>query len=217
MKLKSILIPFLWIVAAFFAYKIYHSINAPIRFNKIKNERYKKVINNLKDIKKAQIAYRDVRGVFSNNFDSLISFIEKDQFILVEKRDSSYMKYNKVYRIDMLEEVIVVDTLGFISVKDSLFKNTERYKSMQYVPVEGMEDSTFQIKANVIVKNGYRVPVFEVKVSKDIVLFDQDKDLLKQEKGLVSVDGINGPEIILGSLSDVSTNGNWPTIFDAVQ
>jgi len=39
--------------------------------------------------------------------------------------------------------------------------------------------------------------------------------LLKQENETVSVDGVNGPEIILGSLVEVSTNGNWPTIFDA--
>ena len=36
-----------------------------------------------------------------------------------------------------------------------------------------------------------------------------------QENETISVDGVNGPDIILGSLSNVSTNGNWPTIFDA--
>ncbi len=61
------------------------------------------------------------------------------------------------------------------------------------------------------------MPVFEVKVAKDIILHDQDTDLLKIENETVSVDGVNGPEIILGSLTEVSTNGNWPTIFDATQ
>ena len=56
----------------------------------------------------------------------------------------------------------------------------------------------------------------EVRVSKDVVLFDQNKDLLKQEKGLMSVDGVNGPDIVLGSLTEVSTNGNWPTTYDAI-
>ena len=70
-------------------------------------------------------------------------------------------------------------------------------------------------KAEIINKNGYMVPVFEVKISKNILLYDQNEDLVKQENETVSVDGVNGPEIILGSLSKVSTNGNWPTIFDA--
>ena len=114
----------------------------------------------------------------------------------------------------MLKEVEIVDTLGFVSVKDSLFGNNESYKMMAKVPIDGT-DSEFSIKADIIDKNGYQVPVFEVKVKKDIVLFDQNKDLLDQENKVISVDGVNGPEIILGSMTDVRTSGNWPTIFDA--
>ena len=205
----------LWILAIFFSYKIYDSINGPINFNKKKNERYALVINKLKLIRKAQIAHKDVKGVFSNNFDSLVKFIDTGIFTLIEKRDSSYMEYDRTYRIDMLREVVVIDTLGFVPVKDSLFKNSNAYKNFADVPVEGVE-AKFDINADIIDKNGYRAPVFEVKVAKDVILFDQDKDLIKIENETVSVDGVNGPSIILGSLTEVSSNGNWP-IFDAVQ
>lgn len=204
----------LWVLAIFFSYKIYDSINGPIKFNQIKNERYAKVIDRLKDIRIAQIAHKDVKGIYANNFDSLVKFIDEGIFTLIEKRDSSYLEYDRTYRIDMLREVIVVDTLGFVPVKDSLFGSSERYKMMQNVPIKGI-DSTFHIKSAIINKNGYKAPVFEVKVSKNVILFDQNKDLLKIENETVSVDGVNGSELILGSLSDVSTNGNWPTIFDA--
>ena len=89
----------------------------------------------MKDIRTAQIAHKDVKGVFSNNFDSLIKFIDEGIFTLVEKRDSSYLEYDRTYRIDMLKEVVVIDTLGFVPVKDSLFKNTDRYKNIAYIPV----------------------------------------------------------------------------------
>tara|TARA_B100001113_G_C21118180_1_gene626267 strand:- start:1234 stop:1881 length:648 start_codon:yes stop_codon:yes gene_type:complete len=204
----------LWIASIFFAYKIYDSVSGPIRFNKVKNQRYAKVINRMKDIRTAQIAHKDVTGVYANNFDSLVKFIDEGIFTLTEKRDSSYMEYDRTYRIDMLKEVIVVDTLGYVPVKDSLFKDTDRFRNMAFIPIEGIEDSTFQIKAEVINKNGYKVPVFEVKIAKNVVLFDQDDDFIKQENETVSVDGVNGPEIVLGSLTNVSTNGNWPTIFD---
>ena len=207
----------LWIASVFFAYKIYDSINGPIKFNQTKNERYAKVIDRLKDIRKSQIAHKDVKGVFSNNFDSLVKFVDEGYFTLIEKRDSSYMEYDRTYRIDMLREVIVIDTLGTVSVKDSLFKNSTRYQDMAYIPIDGIRDSVFTINAEVINKNGYKVPVFEVKVSKSVILFDQDADLVQQENETVSVDGVNGPAIVLGSLSNVSTNGNWPTIFDAKQ
>ena len=214
MNKKRALELFLWVLSIFFASQIYSSINGPIKFNQVKNERYTEVIDRLKDIRSAQIAHKDVNGFYANNFDSLVSFIDNGIFTLIEKRDSSYLEYNRTYRIDMLKEVEIVDTLGFVSVKDSLFGNNESYKMMAKVPIDGT-DSEFSIKADIIDKNGYQVPVFEVKVKKDIVLFDQNKDLLDQENKVISVDAVNGPEIILGSMTDVSTSGNWPTIFDA--
>ena len=214
MNKKRALELFLWVLSIFFASQIYSSINGPIKFNQVKNERYTQVIDRLKDIRTAQIAHKDVNGIYANNFDSLVSFIDNGIFTVIEKRDSSYLEYNRTYRIDMLKEVEIVDTLGFVPVKDSLFGNNESYKMMAKVPIEGT-DSEFSIKADIIDKNGYQVPVFEVKVKKDVVLFDQNKDLLDQENKVISVDGVNGPEIILGSMSDVSTSGNWPTIFDA--
>ena len=209
-KITTYVLYFLSIILVF---QIYNSIDSPIEFNKVKNERYQKVIERLKDIRNAQVAFKSVNGIYSDNFDSLVDFIETGQFTIIEKRDSSYMQYDRVYRIDMLREVIVVDTLGFVSVKDSLFKNDNRYKDLALVPIDGI-DEKFSIKADIIDKNGYNVPVFEVKVSKDVILFDQNKDLLMQEKETVSVDGVNGPALVLGSLEDVSTNGNWPTTFD---
>ena len=146
----------------------------------------------------------------------VLRFIDEGIFTLIEKRDSSYLEYDRTYRIDMLREVVVVDTLGFVPVKDSLFNGVDSYKFFANVPVEGV-DAKFEIKSDIIEKNGYRVPVFEVKIAKDVILHDQDKDLLKQENETVSVDGVNGSAIVLGSLSEIKTNGNWPTIFDAVQ
>ena len=205
---------FLWALSIFFAAQIYSSINGPIKFNKVKNERYSTVIDRLKDIKTAQIAHKDVNGFYASNFDSLVSFIDNGIFTLIEKRDSSYLQYDRTYRIDMLREVTGVDTLGFVAVKDSLFGEYERYKMMANVPIEG-SDAKFSIQADIIDKNGYQVPVFEVKVQKDIILYDQNKDLLEQENKVISVDGVNGSEIILGSMTEVSINGNWPSISDA--
>ena len=206
---------FLWILSVFFASQIYSSINGPIKFNKVKNERYAIVINRLKDIRIAQIAHKDVKGYYANNFDELVSFVDNGLFTLIEEKDSSYLAYDRVYRIDMLREVRIVRELGKVSVKDSLFKDNESYKQMAFIPIKGKEDEKFSISADIIDKNGYEAHVFEVKVKKDVILYDQNKDLLKQENKVISVDGVNGSEIVLGSMTEVSTSGNWPTIFDA--
>jgi hypothetical protein len=217
LKNSKVITGSLWILAVLLIYLNVSAISAPIEFNKVKKERYLKVIDRLKDIRNAQIAFKSVKGVYSNNFDSLINFVENAEYILIQKRDSSFLEYDRTYRIDMLREVVVVDTLGFASVKDSLFGNSNRYKNMAEVPIDGPDGvSFFAIKSDIIKKGDYNVPVFEVSVSKDIVLWDQNKDLLKQEKGLMSVDGVNGPSLVLGSMIEVNTNGNWPTTYDAI-
>ena len=215
MNKKRALELFLWILSIFFASQIYSSINGPIKFNKVKNERYAIVINRLKDIRIAQIAHKDVKGYYANNFDDLVSFVDNGLFTLIEEKDSSYLAYDRIYRIDMLKEVRIVRELGKVSVKDSLFKDNESYKQMAFIPIKGKEDERFSISADIIDKNGYEAHVFEVKVKKDVILYDQNKDLLKQENKVISVDGVNGSEIVLGSMTEVSTSGNWPTIFDA--
>ena len=212
-KQRNITTYVLYFLSVVLVFLIFRSINAPIKFNEVKNERYSKVIERLKDIRNAQIAFKSVNGIYSNDFQELIKFVDSAEFTITQKRDSSYMEYDRIYRIDMLREIIVTDTLGFVSVKDSLFANNLDYKDMASVPIQGIE-SLFSLEADIIDKNGYNVPVFEVRVPKDIVLFDQNKDLLSQEKETISVDGVNGPDLVLGSLTDVSTSGNWPTTFD---
>ena len=210
---KALQIVFL-LLSIFFAYKIYQSINQPIQFEKVKQERYAEVIDKLKDIRDTQEAYKTVTGRFANDFPSLIKFVDTAQFTITQQRDSSYMEYNETYRIEMLKEVKIIDTLGFVPVKDSLFGNDNRYKTMMNVPFPKDKDKKFTLQAKIIDKNGFKIPVFEAKVAKNIILHDQPEYLLKQENEVISVDDVNGSEIIVGSLENVSTNGNWPTIYD---
>jgi type II secretory pathway pseudopilin PulG len=211
--MKTILQIVLWIICVGLGYMIYRSVTGPIEFQKVKEERFSKVISTLKDIRNSQEAYRTVNGKFANDFNSLISFVDSGKYTITQQRDSSYMEFDKVYGIDLLRELTIIDTLGFVSVKDSLFKGDDRYKSMMNVPyAQGGE--TFTMKADIIDKGGYKAPVFEAKVKKDIILYDQPKDLLTKENAQISVEEVNGSEIKVGSLTDVSTNGNWPPIYD---
>ncbi|MEZ2414782.1 hypothetical protein ACA086_07430 [Muriicola sp. E247] len=211
--MKTILQIVLWIACIVLGYLIYRSVTGPIEFKKVKQERFSKVISVMKDIRNSQEAYKTVNGKFANDFKSLISFVDTGKYTITQQRDSSYMEFDKTYGIDLLQEVTIIDTLGFVSVKDSLFKGDDRYKSMMSVPyAQGGEQ--FEMKADIIDKSGYRAPVFEVKVKKDIVLYDQPKDLLTRENSQISVEEVNGSEIKVGSLTEVSTNGNWPPIYD---
>ena len=211
--MKTILQIILWIVCIGLGYLIYRSVTGPIEFQKVKEERFAKVISTLKDIRDSQVAYRTVNGKYANDFKSLIAFVDTGQYTITQRRDSSYMEYDKVYGIDMLKEITIIDTLGFVAIKDSLFRDSDRYKTMMNVPyAQGGEK--FSIKSDVIQKGGYSAPVFEVSVNKDVVLYDQPQDLRDRENAQVSVEEVNGSTIKVGSLTDVSTNGNWPPIYD---
>ncbi len=211
--MKTIFQIVLWIACIVLGYLIYRSVTGPIEFKKIKQERFDKVISVLKDIRNSQEAYKTVNGKFANDFNSLIAFVDTGKYTITQQRDSSYMEFDKTYGIDLLREITIIDTLGFIAIKDSLFKGDTRYKTMMNVPY-AQNNQTFQMKADIIEKSGYRAPVFEAKVKKDIILYDQPKDLLARENVQISVEEVNGTEIKVGSLSEVSTNGNWPPIYD---
>jgi hypothetical protein len=107
----------------------------------------------------------------------------------------------------MMKEMILTDTLGTKSVKDSLFGNTDRYKTMMEVPGT---NAKFEMDAGTITSNDIKIPVFEAKVAKEVILQDQPKDFVNKEKQVISVDGVNGAYIRMGSMTDVKTAGNWP-------
>ena len=214
--MKIILQIVLWVAIIFLGWKLYGSITGPIEFNKIKEARYKKVIVNLQDIQAAQLAYQEVTGGFTGDFDSLVRFIDTAKFAITQRRDTSYADVvkNKAFGLDgqtggyILEEIIT-DTLGFTSVKDSLYQGTDRYKTMMNIPVKNVDDK-IELKAGKYVKNDVTYSVFEAKISKKTLLSDLDKDLLAQELQVVSVDGVNGEYIKVGALDEVNTSGNWP-------
>lgn len=211
--MKTILQIVLWLVCVFLGYLIYKSVTGPIEFAKVKEERYADVISRLKDIRNAQDAYKTVNGKYANDFQSLIAFVDTGRYTITQQRDSSYMEYDKTYGIDLLQEVTITDTLGFVAVKDSLFKNSDRYKNLMNVP-HAQNNETFEMKADIIEKTGYKVPVFEAKIEKKVVLYDQPADLLARENAQISVEEVNGNTIKVGSLNEVSTSGNWPPIYD---
>ncbi|MCT8340178.1 hypothetical protein [Luteirhabdus pelagi] len=208
----------LWAIIIFLGYQVYSSISGPYEFNNEKERRYRKVIENLKDIRVAELAHKEITGQFTGSFDSLVRFIDTAEFAITQRRDTVYadVEKNKAFGIDegyFIEESLI-DTLGFTPVRDSLYQGTDRYKRMMNVPIDGV-DATFDLEAGTLMKNDTEYSVFEAKITKDVVLTGMDKDLIYQEKQVVSVDGVNGEYIKVGSMNEINTNGNWPKLYDS--
>lgn len=207
----------LWALSIFFCYMIYKSVMEPIEFNKTKMNRFTEVIRKLKDVRDSQEAYRVVNGKYATNFDELVNFIDNGKFTITSQRDTSWVEFNKSYKIDELKQGVVIDTLGYVSIKDSLFKNSDRYKDMMTIsfPKTDVQDVKIEMKSGQIEANGYKVSVFEASVPKVEILKGLDKDQVDMELEKKGVEDIDGKFIKVGSLTEVTTNGNWPTLYDA--
>ena len=203
----------LWVLILLFASLLFTSIYDEIKFDEVKNARYQLVIKNLKDIRDTQLAHRTVKGVFQDNWDSLVKFVEIDSFTITQRRDSSILDKEMTKRyggVKTYMDIVIVDTLGFVSVKDSLFGFDDRYLNMMYVPFSKDDQTRFQLKAGFLNQNGIDIPVFEAFVKKRVILYDQSLNLVLKENQVQSVDGVNGSSLKIGSMNEVNTNGNWP-------
>jgi len=202
-----------WVAALFIGKALYDSIMEPIEFKKIKKVRYAKVIDNLKDIRDAQVAHKTVTGKYNGDWNSLVKFIDTAKYTLTQRRDSTIIdiELSKQFGIDMTKDIVIIDTLGTASVKDSIFKNSDRYRTMMNIPGS---DAKFTLKAGEIEKGNSKLPVFEAKMEKKLVLADQPAYLIFEESETVAVDGVNGADISVGSMEEISTNGNWPRYYD---
>ena len=203
----------LWVLILVFASLLFKSIYNETKFDEVKNARYQVVIKNLKDIRDTQLAHRAVKGVFQDNWDSLVKFVEIDSFTITQRRDSSVLDKEMTKRyggVKTYKDIVIVDTLGLVSVKDSLFGFDDRYIRMMNVPFSKNDQTKFELKAGFLNQNGIDIPVFESFVRKRVILHDQSLNLVLKENQVQSVDGVNGPTLKIGSMNEVNTNGNWP-------
>ncbi len=209
-KLKIVVNLVLWIIIIALGYFTFMSVYGEIQFNQLKEKRYSAVIDRLIDIRDAELAYKQVNGKFTDNFDELVKFIDNGEFTITQKRDTTVhdAEMTKRFGVDMTKEIVLTDTLGKRPVRDSLFGADTRYKQMMNVPA-GESGAKFKLQAGMLDD----IPVFEASVDKEVILHDQDKNLVEKEKQVVSVDGVNGPTLTVGSMNEVKTTGNWPKTY----
>ncbi len=209
--MKTLLQIGLFIVALALAYAIYISIQRPINFEKQKAARYDATIERLKDIRKAEIAYKDVYGRFTGSFDTLINFVKYDKIRMVRKigniTDSMLEKgINEKKALQL--GLITRDTIK-VPVLTSIFTADYKIDNLRYIPVPDTL-AEFQLGATTIATgSGIKVPVFEAKAHNNIVLRGLDRQLrinLNDQRRMTE----KYPGLKVGSLEEANNNaGNW--------
>lgn len=218
-KQKPIISIALWAITIVLGYLIYSSVMKPIKFDKEKNTRYELAVKTMLDIKKAQSGFKTVHGKYADSFEELVRFIETEKFEIVSRKDTIVIDAERNRREGMVpdengvggyfKDVILTSVLGTVSVKDSLFKNSDRYKRLDVIKI-GELSVPVTLKTAFVYRNETKVPVFQAVIDKNLLLSDLDQELVANENKVESIDEINGDKILLGSLEEAALTGNWP-------
>jgi hypothetical protein len=188
----------LYIVIVVIGWYVYQSIMEPVKFRDEKRKREIKVIEKLKDIRTSQNIYRLVKGSYTNSFDSLVAFLTVAEIPVVkmipDPTDTTFTK-------------TINDTIGYIKVADSLFKN-KFYKlaDLSLIPFSG--GIAFEMDADTIERGGVDVHVFEALAPYSAYLKGMDEqtvfNLIAKQEDIEKYPGLK-----VGSMREPSTDGNW--------
>lgn len=193
------------------SYFLYTSVEKPLEFEKEREARYEATIAKLMDIRKAQLAYKEVNGKFTGSWDTLINFLENGKMPLVRKigmLTDSMIEAGYTEKQALKEGKIIRDTI-YVNVKDTLFGDNYKLTDIKMVPLKDTV-AEFQLGATAVTTgSGIKVPVFEAKVHNNVLLRGLDR---QQIVNLNEARRTNGkyPGLKVGSLEETNNNaGNW--------
>ena len=181
------------LLAAGLAFYLFNSIKFSIDEEARINEAEAKVIEKLKMIRSAQIAFQSVNGQFASEWDTLLNFIDSGNIFLIQRREETVL-----LDYGAEETTLYLDTLGSVTVIDSLFSSIPNFVASNLINVPGYENVQFEIWASKIEKGGVEVDVVEVRNPKP---FDPNRKESNEAN-------INKP-LRFGSRTSITTAGNW--------
>ena len=200
-------------IAVVLGYLIWDTIKTPINFEKEKDARYEDVIERLKDIRKAQLAYKDVHERFSGNWDSLIAFVKHDSVPKIRKigmLTDSMIEAGLDETAAMQKGLIIRDTIN-ASVLDEVFGKGYGIDDLKIIPHSGGQ--VFWLGQTIITTgSGVKVPVFEARAHNNQILSELMDDYKQQIINLNEQRRKNEryPGLKVGSVDEPNNNaGNW--------
>lgn len=210
-KMKIVYQVLLFLAALVLSYFIYQSIQRPIEFKKAKDARYEATVNSLKNIRKAQLAYKDVFGQFTSSWDTLINFVVHDSVRNVRKigeLTDSMIEAGLSERKAIEMGLLIRDTIRE-SVLEAIFGKSFDASQLKMIPVSGTP-TEFRLGSTIIVTgSGIKVPVFEAKAHNNTILNGLDAQLVINLNDQRRTNE-KYPGLRVGSLTEtVNNSGNW--------
>ncbi|MDO4461683.1 MAG: hypothetical protein Q4C30_04185 [Bacteroidia bacterium] len=207
--MKTVLQFILLFVIIGLGWMIYRSVQEPIIFQEQYDQRKAAVVERLKLIREAQVAYKAINERYTGSFDTLITFVKEGNYKLTKNEGSltdSMLNAGMTEKEALKRGIIKRDTI-YVSVKDSLCKNINP-DSIEFVPYTN--GAKFEMGAGSITTSSKLViPVFEAKVANKVYLKGLDEqyriNLDDEAKQLNRYPGLK-----VGDLEEANNNaGNW--------
>lgn len=199
---------------------IYRSIMRPEKYRVMYETRRNIVVEQMKDIRTAQLAYKSTKGLYANDFGQLISFLTEGKMPIVVKTGTVPDSLTEQQAIK--KGIVKRDTM-YVDAFKEIFKDKPNInvQNLQYIPFSG--NQKFEMKSDTISKGRIRVPVFKVVAPKTAYLKGIDDELKQNSKGFsgflntllyskMESQFEKNPkyiDLIMGSLEEPSTDGNW--------
>lgn len=198
----------------YLGYQCYQSVMIPQRFQNIKEQRYLRITQRLKDIRTAQEAYKEAYGQYTGSFDTLIHFIKYDSIKVVRSIGSLSDEdlENGVTEAQAIKEGKIIRDTVKASALENIFSQDYAIDDIRYVPFTKRKHQFKMGATKIWTDSGIEVPIFEAYVT-NMVIFedirDEYNDELLEENGerkrLKKFAGLK-----VGDLKEANNNvGNW--------
>ncbi len=204
------------------------SVLTPIRFDQGKALREKAVISRLIDIRKAELEYKDQKGVFTDNFQTLIDFLKtgKKKAVLKEgsltdkQLDSGLTEADAIKIVRSGNAKAIAENglenfrrdTAYVNLIQAIFPDQYTDKTIDQIAIIPFsQNEKFDLKVNNEYMNGTGtlVPLFSASAPYKSYLFD-----LNHQEMLNIIDTQNKlnkyPGLMVGSVDEPNNNaGNW--------
>ncbi len=200
---------FLSITAILLAAAVYWSITGPAKFNKERDRRYISVIAQLQDVGEIQKEYYNQTKQFLGDMQSVVNFADTADYILRERKDTTYYITNN-QGIKIPQNEVIYRELGRVPLKDSIFKGRD-VKGLLAKNVGDMKPYHTDLVVDTLISadsaNTEVRFLFKTYATKREILEGMEENGIINE--ISEGKGIRDTVVSVGSLVLRSTEGNW--------
>lgn len=208
--MKTALSAVLWAIIIVLAYFVVDSPLERVRFDKEHKARHEAIVQNLMDIRTAQVKYKEIYGAYTEGMDTLINFVKNDSLpdILKEGFLTDSMVEAGMTEVKAVKLGIIIRDTTYVSALSVLFGENYPIDDLGTVPYT--DGAQFDMGAATL-RTASNVPinVFEAKVPYEIYMNGLDKqEIINMQAYAAKFERYAGLKV--GNLEEANNNaGNW--------